>query len=230
MTDVQQEASNALTSMATSAAAVLRSFVPAGRPAPKSATTFTDRSPTCAERGPTRKSSMCSLLGRAMRREKLKVVLPTRRSPTRAGLRVQTPVPVHSRNCPDASGREPRPRRSARPWDAQLPDILLADDVRADRKGRLCAAWRSSTKRKIRNKRKIRKKSVRNLLTSSRSRFKQRLKNKASEFGKAVLEVDQASTSKAASRTGEIRKIGGAKDITQSRDFHAGFWPEILAC
>jgi putative transposase len=63
-------------------------------------------------------------------------------------------------------------------------------------------------------KRKIRKKSVRSLLTFSHYRFKQRSKDKASEFGKVVPEVDEAYTSKTASWTGEIKKIGGAKCIT----------------
>ena len=63
-------------------------------------------------------------------------------------------------------------------------------------------------------KRKIRKKSVRSLLTFSHFRFKQRLKNKASEFGKVVVDVDEAYTSKTASWTGEIKQIGGAKYIT----------------
>jgi putative transposase len=56
----QKEASGALTSMVTSAVAVLRSFVTAGCPAPSSETTSNDKSPTCAESGPTRKSSKTS--------------------------------------------------------------------------------------------------------------------------------------------------------------------------
>jgi putative transposase len=98
-------------------------------------------------------------------------------------------------------------------------------------------------------KRKIRKKSVRSLLTFSHYRFKQRSKDKASEFGKVVPEVDEAYTSKTASWTGEIKKIGGAKCITTKyitsggikveRDINVarGIFlraladrPEILAC
>ena len=76
-------------------------------------------------------------------------------------------------------------------------------------------------------KRKIRKKSVRSLLTFSHFRFKQSLKNKASEFGKVVLDVDEAYTSKTASWTGEIKQIGGAKFITSGgikveRDINGG--------
>ena len=63
-------------------------------------------------------------------------------------------------------------------------------------------------------KRKIRTKSVRSVLTFSHYRFKQRSKNKASEFGKVAPEVDAGYTSKTASWTGEIKKIGGAKCIT----------------
>jgi IS605 OrfB family transposase len=65
-------------------------------------------------------------------------------------------------------------------------------------------------------KRKIRRKSVRSLLTFSHFRFKQRLKNKASEFGKVVIDADEAYTSKTASWTGEIKQIGGAKFITSN--------------
>ena len=76
-------------------------------------------------------------------------------------------------------------------------------------------------------KRKIRKKSVRSLLTFSHFRFKMRLKNKASEFGKVVLDVDEAYTSKTASWTGEVKNIGGAKFITSGgikveRDINGG--------
>jgi putative transposase len=63
-------------------------------------------------------------------------------------------------------------------------------------------------------KRKIRTRSVRSLLTFSHYRFKQRSKNKASEFGKVAPEVDEGYTSKTANWTGEIKKIGGAKCIT----------------
>src|SRR5262245_21374457 len=61
--------------------------------------------------------------------------------------------------------------------------------------------------------RKIGKKSVRSLLTFSHYRFKRRLKDKASEYGKVVLDVDEAYTSKTASWTGEIKQIGGARFI-----------------
>jgi putative transposase len=62
--------------------------------------------------------------------------------------------------------------------------------------------------------RKIRSKSVRSMLTWGHFRFKQRLKSAAARIGKVVLDVNEAYTSKTASWTGEIKKIGGAKQIT----------------
>ena len=65
-----------------------------------------------------------------------------------------------------------------------------------------------------RTKRKIRKKSVRAMLTYAHYRFKQFLKFKAFEFGKTVLEVCEAYTSKTVSWTGEEKvNLGGAKFI-----------------
>ena len=61
--------------------------------------------------------------------------------------------------------------------------------------------------------RKIRSKTVRNLLTFAHYRFKQFLKNKAFEYGKTVLDVCEAYTSKTHPETGEIKQIGGAKRI-----------------
>jgi len=62
--------------------------------------------------------------------------------------------------------------------------------------------------------RKIRKKSVRSLLTWSHYRFKQFLKSKAYEYGKVVLDVNEAYTSKTVSWTGEIiENLGGRKWI-----------------
>ncbi len=62
--------------------------------------------------------------------------------------------------------------------------------------------------------RKIRKKSVRSLLTFAPYRFKQFLKHKAFENGKCVLDVCEAYTSKTISWTGEIiANLGGRKII-----------------
>lgn len=61
--------------------------------------------------------------------------------------------------------------------------------------------------------RKIRAKSVRAMLTFAHYRFSQRLEQKAAESGKVVIRVCEAYTSKTASWTGEIVKIGGAKRI-----------------
>lgn len=61
--------------------------------------------------------------------------------------------------------------------------------------------------------RKIRSKTVRNMLTFAHYRFKMFLKNKAFEYGKTVLDVCEAYTSKTHPETGEIKQIGSAKRI-----------------
>ena len=81
----------------------------------------------------------------------------------------------------------------------------------------------------IKKGRKIRAKSVRQMLTLSHYRFKQFLKHKAFETGKTVLDVNEAYTSKTVSWTGEIiRNLGGRKKIKSSdgivmdRDLNGG--------
>jgi putative transposase len=66
--------------------------------------------------------------------------------------------------------------------------------------------------------RKLRSKTVRNLLSFAHYRFKQFLKHKAKENGKMVVDVCEAYTSKTVSWTGEIRAIGGAKTIRSALD------------
>jgi putative transposase len=65
-----------------------------------------------------------------------------------------------------------------------------------------------------RAKRKIRAKSVRALLGYSFFKFGLRLESAAKREGRAVLRVNEAYTSKTASWTGEIRAIGGARQVT----------------
>ena len=68
-----------------------------------------------------------------------------------------------------------------------------------------------------RAKRKLNKKSVRQMLTLSHFSFKMRIKHLANKFGKTVIDVNEAYTSKTASWTGEIKyNLGGAKAITSS--------------
>ncbi len=62
--------------------------------------------------------------------------------------------------------------------------------------------------------RKIRSKTVRNMLSFGHYRFEQFLKHKATERGSLVVDVCEAYTSKTVSWTGEIRAIGGAKTDT----------------
>jgi putative transposase len=62
-------------------------------------------------------------------------------------------------------------------------------------------------------KRRIRSKSVRQMLTLSQYQFKQFIKHKAFEHNKVVLDVNEAYTSKTVSWTGEMVKIGGSKII-----------------
>ncbi len=66
--------------------------------------------------------------------------------------------------------------------------------------------------------RKIRSKTVRNLLTFSHYRFKEFLKHKAQETGKIVVDVCEAYTSKTVSWTGELVNIGGSKRIKSKVD------------
>ncbi len=66
-----------------------------------------------------------------------------------------------------------------------------------------------------RGSRRIRKKSVRQMLTLSHYKFKQRLLDKAEQHGKHVIIVNEAYTSKTVSWTGEVKKnLGGSKTIT----------------
>jgi putative transposase len=62
-------------------------------------------------------------------------------------------------------------------------------------------------------KRKLRSKTVRAMLTWSHYQFKVRLKNKALEFGKKVIDVCEAYTSKTVSWTGDVKKVGGSRVI-----------------
>jgi putative transposase len=65
--------------------------------------------------------------------------------------------------------------------------------------------------------RRISRKSVRSMLSFSHYRFKQFLKHKAFEYGKLVLDTNEAWTSKTVSWTGEVNeKLGGAKQIRSS--------------
>lgn len=81
----------------------------------------------------------------------------------------------------------------------------------------------------IKKGRKIRAKSVRQMLTLSHYQFKQFLKHKAYSTGKKVLDVNEAYTSKTISWNGEIiHNIGGRKVIKDSnglamdRDLNGG--------
>ncbi len=66
-----------------------------------------------------------------------------------------------------------------------------------------------------RGKRKLRRKSVRQMLTLSHYRFSQFLKHKAFEHGKLVIDANEAYTSKTVSWTGEvIDSLGGRKTVT----------------
>ena len=68
-----------------------------------------------------------------------------------------------------------------------------------------------------RGARKLRKKSVRQMLTLSHYQFKVFLKQKAQEYGVQVVDANEAYTSKTVSWTGDIvEKLGGAKVITDA--------------
>ena len=66
--------------------------------------------------------------------------------------------------------------------------------------------------------RKIRSKTVRNMLNFAHYRFKEFLKHKAQETGKIVVDVCEAYTSKTVSWTGELVNIGGRKIIKSKVD------------
>jgi len=66
--------------------------------------------------------------------------------------------------------------------------------------------------------RKIRSKTVRNMLTFAHYRFKEFLRFKAQETGKMVVDVCEAYTSKTVSWTGELVNIGGSKKIKSKVD------------
>ena len=77
----------------------------------------------------------------------------------------------------------------------------------------------------VKKARKLRSKSVRQMLTWAHHRFKQFLKHKAFEAGKLVVDVNEAYTSKTNSWTGEIMELGGREwfrmgDLRINRDIN----------
>jgi putative transposase len=72
----------------------------------------------------------------------------------------------------------------------------------------------------IHTSRKLRSKSVRQMLNWAHYRFELFLKHKAAEYNKIVLDVSEAYTSKTVSWTGEIlNNLGGKKVVTGSDGF-----------
>ena len=69
----------------------------------------------------------------------------------------------------------------------------------------------------MRGKRKLRKRSVRQMLTLSHHRFKKFLKQKAKENGCKVVDVCEAYTSKTVSWTGEVVNNLGGKKVIKDR-------------
>ena len=71
----------------------------------------------------------------------------------------------------------------------------------------------------------IRAKSVRSMLTFGHFRFQEFLKAKALEYGKQVININEAYTSKTCSWNGKIKNIGSAKyikdgNIVVDRDYN----------
>jgi putative transposase len=64
-----------------------------------------------------------------------------------------------------------------------------------------------------RERRKLRSKTVRSMLTWAHYTFKERLKAVAAQYGKRVIEVNEAYTSKTCSWSGEIVKVGSSERI-----------------
>ncbi|NEQ75623.1 MAG: transposase [Okeania sp. SIO2C9] len=72
----------------------------------------------------------------------------------------------------------------------------------------------------IKSSRKLRSKSVRQMLNWAHYRFELFLKHKAAEYNKIVLDVSEAYTSKTVSWTGEIlNNLGGKKVVTGNDGF-----------
>ena len=74
-------------------------------------------------------------------------------------------------------------------------------------------------------RRRIRAKSVRSMLTFAHYRFQEFLKAKALEYGKHVININEAYTSKTCSWNGKIKNIGSAKyikdeNIVVDRDYN----------
>ena len=67
-----------------------------------------------------------------------------------------------------------------------------------------------------RERRKLRSKSVRAMLTWAHFKFKERLKVVADQYGKTVIEVNEAYTSQTCSWSGEMVKIGSSERIRGS--------------
>jgi len=67
------------------------------------------------------------------------------------------------------------------------------------------------------SKRKIKKETVRSMLTFSFFKFSQRLESKALELNKKIIRISEAYTSKTASWTGEIKNIGSSKTIISNQ-------------
>ena len=68
------------------------------------------------------------------------------------------------------------------------------------------------------SKRKIKKETVRNMLTFSFYKFSQKLENKAVELNKKIVRISEAYTSKTVSWTGEIKNIGSSKIIKSNQE------------
>ncbi|WP_324235461.1 hypothetical protein [Okeania sp.] len=72
----------------------------------------------------------------------------------------------------------------------------------------------------IKSNRKLRSKSVRQILTLAHYRFEQFLKHKTYEYNKVVLDVSGAYTSKTVGWTGDIlNNLGGKKVVVGSNGF-----------
>jgi len=69
-----------------------------------------------------------------------------------------------------------------------------------------------------RGRRRIRSKTVRNLLSLAHYRFGMFLRHKAAEFGVTILSVNEAYTTKTVSWTGELLEDVGGASIIVGRD------------
>ena len=142
-------------------------------------------------------------------REKTPPIKPSRQrtsktQASRAGHHHSRSAKLFLRRSRDAISGMPYNDQTAHPLHPHREDRYLVDNFDVI----LLPAFETSDM-VARGQRRIRSKTVRNLLSFAHHRFRNFLKHKASENGRTVLIVNEADTSKTVSWTGEVNhKLG----------------------